>query len=127
MSNLPQVPKSIVIIGGGYIAVEFAGAPQLHGSFTLSFLLRFARTRVLRPAAAAALAPPAAGAASGGGATRQGSWSAPPPRTTRAPVFLPALPPAGIFAGLGSEVHLVYRQPLPLRGFDEEVRKEHQT
>ena len=29
---------------------------------------------------------------------------------------------AGIFAGLGSEVHLVYRQELPLRGFDEEVR-----
>jgi hypothetical protein len=47
-----QVPQRIVIIGGGYIAVEFAG----------------------------------------------------------------------IFAGLGSEVHLVYRQDLPLRGFDEEVR-----
>ena len=47
-----QVPKSIVIIGGGYIAVEFAG----------------------------------------------------------------------IFAGLGAEVHLVYRQDMPLRGFDEEVR-----
>lgn len=28
---------------------------------------------------------------------------------------------SGIFAGLGSEVHLVFRQPLPLRGFDEEV------
>ena len=47
-----QVPQRIVIVGGGYIAVEFAG----------------------------------------------------------------------IFAGLGSEVHLVYRQDLPLRGFDEEVR-----
>ncbi len=29
---------------------------------------------------------------------------------------------AGIFAGLGSETHLVYRQPLPLRGFDEDIR-----
>ena len=29
---------------------------------------------------------------------------------------------AGIFAGLGAETHLVYRQPLPLRGFDEDVR-----
>lgn len=49
----PQVPKSIAIIGGGYIAVEFAG----------------------------------------------------------------------IFAGLGSEVHLFYRQDLPLGpGFDAEVR-----
>lgn len=30
---------------------------------------------------------------------------------------------ACIFAGLGSEVHLVYRQPLPLRGFDHELRQ----
>lgn len=51
--ELEQVPKSIAIIGGGYIAVEFAG----------------------------------------------------------------------IFARLGSEVHLICRQPLPLRGFDEEVRE----
>lgn len=51
--ELPKVPKSIAIIGSGYIAVEFAG----------------------------------------------------------------------IFAGLGSQVHLVFRQDLPLRGFDEEVRK----
>ena len=29
---------------------------------------------------------------------------------------------AGIFAGLGAETHLVYRQPLPLRGFDEDLR-----
>jgi glutathione reductase (NADPH) len=29
---------------------------------------------------------------------------------------------AGIFAGLGAQTHLVYRQPLPLRGFDEEMR-----
>lgn len=29
---------------------------------------------------------------------------------------------AGIFAGLGSDVTLVYRQPLPLRGFDEDLR-----
>jgi glutathione reductase (NADPH) len=29
---------------------------------------------------------------------------------------------AGIFAGLGSEVDVVYRQPLPLRGFDEDLR-----
>jgi glutathione reductase (NADPH) len=29
---------------------------------------------------------------------------------------------AGIFAGLGAETHLVFRQPLPLRGFDEDVR-----
>jgi glutathione reductase (NADPH) len=50
--ELPEVPKSIAIIGGGYIAVEFAG----------------------------------------------------------------------IFANLGSQVHLVYRQDMPLRGFDEEVR-----
>ncbi|WP_298214115.1 glutathione-disulfide reductase [Acidocella sp.] len=31
---------------------------------------------------------------------------------------------AGVFAGLGSETHLIYRQPLPLRGFDEDVRVE---
>ncbi|KAJ9510900.1 hypothetical protein QJQ45_027689 [Haematococcus lacustris] len=30
---------------------------------------------------------------------------------------------AGIFKRFGSEVHVAYRQPLPLRGFDEEVRK----
>jgi glutathione reductase (NADPH) len=30
---------------------------------------------------------------------------------------------AGIFRGLGSEVHLVYRQPLPLRGFDADLRE----
>jgi len=30
---------------------------------------------------------------------------------------------AGIYNGLGSEVQIVYRQPLPLRGFDEEVRQ----
>ncbi|HTI00144.1 MAG TPA: glutathione-disulfide reductase [Acidisoma sp.] len=30
---------------------------------------------------------------------------------------------ASIFAGLGSEVHLIYRQPLPLRGFDHELRQ----
>jgi glutathione reductase (NADPH) len=30
---------------------------------------------------------------------------------------------AGIFAGLGSEVHLIYRQPLPLRGFDGDMRQ----
>ena len=29
---------------------------------------------------------------------------------------------AGVFAGLGSEVDLVMRQPLPLRGFDEDLR-----
>ncbi|HEX7390448.1 MAG TPA: glutathione-disulfide reductase [Acidiphilium sp.] len=29
---------------------------------------------------------------------------------------------AGIFAGLGSRVDLVYRQPLPLRGFDPDLR-----
>jgi len=29
---------------------------------------------------------------------------------------------AGIFAGLGSEVDLVFRQKLPLRGFDEDLR-----
>ena len=29
---------------------------------------------------------------------------------------------AGIFAGLGAQTHLVYRQPLPLRGFDEDMR-----
>ena len=51
--EVTAVPKSIAIIGGGYIAVEFAS----------------------------------------------------------------------IFAGLGSEVHIVCRQPLLLRGFDEEVRK----
>ena len=50
--------------------------------------------------------------------------------------FLPAMPRrvllvgsgyvavefAGIFAGLGAEVSLVYRQPLPLRGFDCDLR-----
>jgi glutathione reductase (NADPH) len=29
---------------------------------------------------------------------------------------------AGIFAGLGAETHLIYRQPLPLRGFDQDLR-----
>jgi len=29
---------------------------------------------------------------------------------------------AGIFAGLGTETHLIYRQPLPLRGFDQDIR-----
>ena len=29
---------------------------------------------------------------------------------------------AGIFRALGAEVHLVYRQPLPLRGFDHDIR-----
>jgi glutathione reductase (NADPH) len=49
---LPNMPKRVVIVGGGYIAVEFAG----------------------------------------------------------------------IFAGLGAETHLVYRQSLPLRGFDHDLR-----
>ncbi len=49
---LPERPKRVAIIGGGYIAVEFAG----------------------------------------------------------------------IFAGLGAKTHLIYRQPLPLRGFDEDMR-----
>ena len=30
---------------------------------------------------------------------------------------------AGIFAGLGAQVDLVYRQPLPLRGFDADLRQ----
>ncbi len=30
---------------------------------------------------------------------------------------------AGIFAALGAETHLVYRQPLPLRGFDQDIRE----
>jgi glutathione reductase (NADPH) len=30
---------------------------------------------------------------------------------------------AGIFRALGAEVHLVYRQPLPLRGFDPDMRE----
>ena len=30
---------------------------------------------------------------------------------------------SGIFAGLGSEVQLVYRQDLPLRGFDQDLRE----
>ncbi|MBN9510482.1 MAG: glutathione-disulfide reductase [Alphaproteobacteria bacterium] len=30
---------------------------------------------------------------------------------------------AAIFAGLGSEVHVVMRQPLPLRGFDDDLRE----
>lgn len=34
-----------------------------------------------------------------------------------------ALEFSGIFRRFGSEVHTVFRQPLPLRGFDEEVRK----
>ena len=29
---------------------------------------------------------------------------------------------AGIFRALGAEVHLVYRQPMPLRGFDHDLR-----
>eukprot|EP00958_Prasinococcus_capsulatus_P015966 scaffold1747_cov392-Prasinococcus_capsulatus_cf.AAC.4 len=38
-----------------------------------------------------------------------------------------ALEFAGIFAAFGSQVDLVYRQELPLRGFDEEVRTFSQT
>lgn len=34
-----------------------------------------------------------------------------------------ALEFAGIFQGLGSEVTLMYRQPLPLRGFDSDLRE----
>jgi glutathione reductase (NADPH) len=49
---LPKMPRRVVVVGGGYIAVEFAG----------------------------------------------------------------------IFAGLGAETQLVYRQPLPLRGFDQDMR-----
>ncbi|MBS0643200.1 MAG: glutathione-disulfide reductase [Proteobacteria bacterium] len=30
---------------------------------------------------------------------------------------------AGIFRALGAEVHLIYRQPLPLRGFDHDIRE----
>ena len=30
---------------------------------------------------------------------------------------------ANIFRALGAEVHLVYRQPLPLRGFDQDLRE----
>lgn len=51
--------------------------------------------------------------------------------------FLPALPKrilmvgggyigvefAGLFQGLGAQVDMVYRQPLPLRGFDEDMRE----
>jgi glutathione reductase (NADPH) len=50
---LPEMPRRVVLFGGGYIAVEFAG----------------------------------------------------------------------IFRGLGAEVDLVMRQPLPLRGFDEDIRQ----
>ena len=50
---LPRMPKRVTILGGGYIAVEFAG----------------------------------------------------------------------IFAALGAEVHLVYRQPFPIRGFDMDLRE----
>jgi glutathione reductase (NADPH) len=31
---------------------------------------------------------------------------------------------AGIFQALGAQVHLVYRAPLPLRGFDQDLREE---
>jgi glutathione reductase (NADPH) len=34
-----------------------------------------------------------------------------------------ALEFAGIFRALGAEVHVVYRQPLPLRGFDHDLRE----
>ena len=34
-----------------------------------------------------------------------------------------ALEFAGIFHSFGAEVHVMFRQPLPLRGFDEEVRQ----
>jgi glutathione reductase (NADPH) len=30
---------------------------------------------------------------------------------------------AGIFQALGAEVHMIYRQPLPLRGFDQDLRE----
>ena len=30
---------------------------------------------------------------------------------------------ASVFAGLGAQTHLVYRQPLPLRGFDADIRE----
>jgi glutathione reductase (NADPH) len=52
--HLPAMPRSVLLVGGGYIAVEFAG----------------------------------------------------------------------IFAALGAEVDLVYRQPLPLRGFDNDLREQ---
>ena len=52
--HLPTLPKRVLMVGGGYIAVEFAG----------------------------------------------------------------------LFRGLGAEVELVYRQPLPLRGFDLELRED---
>lgn len=51
--SLPEFPKNVVIVGSGYIAVEFAG----------------------------------------------------------------------IFNGMGSNVSLIFRQPLPLRGFDDEMRQ----
>ncbi|MDF7674370.1 glutathione-disulfide reductase [Acetobacteraceae bacterium ESL0709] len=34
---------------------------------------------------------------------------------------------ASIFAGLGSDVDLVYRQPLPLKGFDQDLRERMRT
>ena len=52
-SHLQQLPRRVLLVGGGYIAVEFAG----------------------------------------------------------------------IFAGLGAETHMVFRQHLPLRGFDHELRE----
>jgi len=30
---------------------------------------------------------------------------------------------AGVFAGLGAQTHLIYRQPFPLRGFDQDMRE----
>lgn len=51
--------------------------------------------------------------------------SDPPPRVFDACTVLGggyiALEFSGIFQRFGSEVHNVFRQPLPLRGFDEEV------
>ena len=32
---------------------------------------------------------------------------------------------AGIFNGAGADTHIVFRQPTPLRGFDEDVRCVH--
>jgi glutathione reductase (NADPH) len=45
-----------------------------------------------------------------------------PPRVTLVGGGYIAVEFAGIFAALGAEVDLIYRQPLPLRGFDEDLR-----
>ncbi|CAI6001948.1 unnamed protein product [Closterium sp. NIES-64] len=96
--SLAEFPKRVVIVGAGYIAVEFAGI--FHG---MSPPLRFWSPLPLTLHLPAPTPP---------------SFS---PRSNIAVEFagishgMGAMEFAGIFHGMGADVHLVYRQPTPLR------------